>query len=424
MLVSARGRTTRPVRHGLLATAVAITLFGTPATALTIEQAVRRAAAHAPSLTAARHALRAAGLQQQAASRRADPVLEAAVDDWGGALARERRELTLQLTQLLELGGDRAARRAVAAAGFDQATAAFAQVRRDFAMTVASDFVAGWLAHERSRASARAESLATEASALAAARHREGAGSAAEQLRAESAYALAAADAQRHAAEAEASARALAAHWGAESLDGDSLALPPIQPLGLADTLGWFTTRAGHPEALAAQAATRSASAAQALARAEGRPDLEVGFGLRHLGEVPGTGFVASLGMPLPLGGGRRAYRAAAEALESQARASESATTRQLEVRRQRAAARWNAAWQERQLLLDRALPAAERAAAETLQGYRAGRWSLADVNDARRSRFAAELALLDATARIHEARLELQALTGALDAALTGGTW
>lgn len=404
----------RPVRFVLLAVLLASPAAAqSPPRTLTLADALARAASQHPSLRAAGLASDAARHRALDADRRPAPRLEAALDNWGGSLGTAQAEATLQLTQTLERGGDRAARAAVAAADVALADADRALALRAVQADATAAFVSAWLAHERRRQLAESASIAADALAAAGARVREGAASPVERLRAESALALTQAEHARSAAEVAAADRALALHWAAPEADFDSLALPqPSTPLP-ADSAAWFASLAAHPEVAAAAARVRAAQAGALAARAAGTADVDASVGARHLRESEGTGFVAGVSLPLPFGNRQQGARAAAGADASRAQLEQSAAQARLASELRSAIERWRAASAALRPLAERVLPAADEALALVRAGYRAGRWGYADLADASRAALDARRAWLDATGEAWRAKADVMRLTG-----------
>jgi cobalt-zinc-cadmium efflux system outer membrane protein len=145
-------------------------------------------------------------------------------------------------------------------------------------------------------------------------------------------------------------------------------------------------------------------------------PDLSLGAGVRHLADVPGTGFVASASVPLPLWSRSAGLVAAAEsersAAESRARGTELRLREELRSaadRRQAALDRWSA-------LRSQVQPAAEEALRSIVSGYRAGRLTYLDIQDGQRALFEAELLLVEAAAEAWRWRTAIALLVGETD--------
>jgi cobalt-zinc-cadmium efflux system outer membrane protein len=131
------------------------------------------------------------------------------------------------------------------------------------------------------------------------------------------------------------------------------------------------------------------------------------------LEEIPGTGFVAGVELPIPLWN-RGAGGVAAARREFEASASErQATEHRLRVARLAATERLQAAAAVYDTLRLRVRPAREQVVDELLRGYRAGRSSYLDFVAEQNNLLQTELALIDAQADLLRARLRLTLLAG-----------
>lgn len=414
--LAARPRARRPLAP-VLACALAAALAAVPpasaappapAAVLTLDAALERALERHPSIAGARLEADAAGALAREAARRPPLRLEAEAENWGMPDGSPALETTASLGWTLELGGDRAARRAAADARAGAARAGLGIATRELRAAVTADFTGAWAAQERH--AVLREAAADAAAAIEAARERlrAGAAPAVEVARAESDAARARAELARAAAANEAARRTLAARWGDEAAGFDSLAL------GAPDEAPVPAARAGdaHPALAREAAAQREAEAEAASARARRMPDLDVALGARRFREDGATGFVAALALPLGATGAGEAQAARARA--ERAALDRRAAARALRVEAGNAAAALEgalAAWRE---LSRTAAPRAGEALALLGAGYRSGRFSYVDLVEGRRAALESRLAVIDAAAEAWRARAELERFAGA----------
>jgi cobalt-zinc-cadmium efflux system outer membrane protein len=211
---------------------------------LTLDAALARARGRAPIvLAAARRLEEARGRAQTLPALRDNPEIEAAV---GRREDGRPHDLVLGVSQTLELGGGRGARRALAGASVARETAALAEAERAAARHVASAFLRALQAEERIRVAESAEAFAADLRRVAQRRHDLGEVAALDVNAAVAA--LGRARAELKAAQAErASAR------------GDLrvlLDLPADEPLGLSGRL--YEPRQDDVDALVAAAKARA----------------------------------------------------------------------------------------------------------------------------------------------------------------------
>lgn len=391
----------------LLCAALAAPVAAQPAAEpLTLATALARVRDEAPALAAVRARIDGAREARLRAGRLINPSVELRSENWAsGAPGGLPLDVFATVTQTVELGGKRVARRAAADASIASASAAEVVAWREIARAVTTDYLTALRFRDEARAlAAHADSL-SEATRVVSRRVAVGAAPEADllKLRTEEARAVVA----RTRAEL-AAARALATLGAALGLDVQPGQLQrPAVPAPAAEA----SVPATHPELVAASGAIDLARAAAALERARGVPDVAVNAGVKRTSGY-NTG-VAAVTVPIPLFDRNGVARALAQ---GQLHAAE----------RERDAA-------ERRL---RGVLASARAAAATLTTRAADvQTQLVEpargARDAARAAFAAGafdvLRLVDAErvfidATIVTLELEFDAVAAAIDARLAAG--
>ena len=404
----------------LAALAAGLTLLavasGAAAQPFTLADAQERVAQSHPDLRL--FVPRRDGLEAEARSAALSPALEVQADVenvlGSGALQGSRSaELTLSLAGVLERGGKREARRALAAARIDALGVQRAATQLDLLAETTRRYLD--LAALQAQRPLLEEDLAQRQRIARAARHRFAAGAAPEAsaLAAEAGIAQAEGRLAALAAEQAAAWRRLSLLWGAP-VDG---AVPEVTPVPESPpalpTLEELTARiAESPELLAFADEARIREARLRLAETEASPDARWSIGARRLQDGRDVGLVA--GFSLPLGTRRRAEPAIAAA-----RADQEA----LAMSRESAALQLEAvavdAWSQIEtgaLQVDRlrtdVLPRLQRAAAQSERAYRAGALSYLEWAAVQTEITASNLALLEARVATQRALIELQRLT------------
>lgn len=322
-------------------------------------------------------------------------------------------EFTLSLAGVLERGGKREARRALAAARVDAEGPAQAAARLDLLAEVARRYLD--LAALQARRPLLEDEVAQRRSMVAAARARFNAGAAPEAAALTAEAALARAEVARDAInDAEGLAwRRIALLW-ADAAPG---AVPALSPLPRAlpglpgdDALREALARTPELQAFAVEARLREARLQ--LARSGAAADLDWQLGIRRLQDGRDQALVASLS--LPLGANARAEPAIAGA-----RAEQDALTLERESTQLRleavaldalAQARTQSALATR--LSRDVLPRLEAAAASAANAYRAGALAYLEWAAVQADVTATRIAILEARAAAQRALVELQRLT------------
>ena len=400
----------------LLAAVLPSTHAAEDASAITLPQAVARALRDSPQLARFPFRLRAAEALRDQAGRRPNPELALEVEHAAGTGAYgglASAELTLSLSQMLELGGKRGLRRGLAEVEYAAVTQEQTIAELDVAAETARRFIAVVEAQVQRDLVRRRVGLANRTAAQVETRVNAGRSSQAERHKARVAMleaGLAAAAAER---ELQIARRALATSWGAAAADfgvahADFFALPDLGSLEALEArvldgpdLARFVTE------------RRRRESELALARSATTRNVTVGGGMRRYQATGDTAF--RLGVSIPLGiadrnqGGIAAARERLGELDTESRAA------LLEVRLVIAAA-WTRLAQARDtvtILHGEALLEAEQALSFTEQGYAAGRLSFLELSDAQTLLLSVQADSLHAAADYHRLLIELERLTG-----------
>ncbi len=347
-----------------------------------------------------------------------NPELELEAEEFAGTgelREFEAAELSIGLSQLIELGGKRTSRQQLA--GLEQDVAAWeleAERLRVWEST-AHSFI-DVLAQQR-RLQLAELSLALSETVLEVAARRVAAGKVPplERMRAEVDVAT-----QSLAIDQERSAwrrarLALAANWGGTealfdgALEGrfDTLTvvlpeLPALQQL-----------LEHNPELKSWEAQIAQQRAQLGLEEALAVPDLTVGFGLSYFRESDDVALHAGVSIPLPFFDRNQGSIMQAQAALLQAEEERHAAALRLYRSLQDAYLELQARTLEVQTLQQTLLPAAERAFALAQTGYVDGKFSYLEVLDAERTLFEAQARAVDAYQGYHTALVSCEALVG-----------
>lgn len=407
-----------PIRLAALAAGLSLLAVASGAAAqpFTLADAHERVAQSHPDLRL--FVPRRDGLEADARAAALRPGLELQVDldnvlGSGALQGIDSAELTLSLAGVLERGGKREARRALAAARIDALGVQRAATQLDLLAETTRRYLD--LAALQSQRPLLDNDLIQRRLIARAARQRFAVGAAPEA----SALAADAEIAQAEARLAVLNARQAAAWrrlsllWGA-SVDGaapEVSAVPEAVPA--LPALAELTARiAETPELKAFADEARIREARLRLAETEASPDARWSVGVRRLQDGRDVGLVA--GFSLPLGTHQRAEPAIAAARaerEALAMSRESAAL-QLEAVAVDAWSQVDTGALQADLLRTEVLPRLERAAAQSERAYRAGALSYLEWAAVQTDITTSRLALLEARVAAQRALIELQRLT------------
>lgn len=383
---------------------------------LTMRDALSRTLQSNPDLAAYQYVLKANDGRVTQAGFRPNPVLTSELENVFGSddtQGLKGAELTLGLSQLIELGGLRDKRVAVARsarAGLE----AEGHIRRlDVIGEAARRFVTLVSQQEEHQLTHLAVELAEKTAKAVQRRVAAAKSPEAEEDRA--AVALERAKlADAHAEHELLAARYdLAALWGDARPDfgtasADLYALPSV---GDYDQL--LLALEKTPDLTRYLSERRLRDSEVNLALASRNPGVEVGAGLRRLQETRNTALVFSVGIPLPIYNRNQGVIAEAQALKEGAAAEQTAALIKARAQLFRNYRELLDRSREVTALRERALPRMEAALKNTEYAYERGRYSYLELVDAQRELLAVRDGLIDAATEYHLTLIEIERLTG-----------
>lgn len=385
--------------------------------ALTFEEALRRALEEHPRLKAASLGIEAAEGRVQQAGLRPNPELGVDVENFSGGLPGfQQSETSIQLSQRVETGGKRGARIAVAEAGRALTGRDLEAVRLDLVRDVRSDFAFGIAAQRRLALADETLTIAREIAATAQKKVEAGALPVVEATRARVAISTAEIERERARGLVRVALERLALNWGGsplpERIEGklDSLAAVPTL-----DSL--VVHLSGNPDLARWTSLADFQGARLRLERSLRTPDLNIGGGYRRFAADDNGALLLGLSIDLPLM--NRNQGAVREASAELGRTSFELeqTRRVLERNLRDQAARVRIAQVEVRGLRQNVLPGAQEVYEGVRQGYEQGRFTYLDVLEARRFLAQVSEAEITALSELEQSRIEVERLIGQGDA-------
>lgn len=320
----------------------------------------------------------------------------------------------LGLSQLLELGGKRRQRAAVARSARESEDLRFESARREVMLETTRRFVAALAAQDAEGTAGQNLAIANETVASVKGMQEGGRGSALDVGQSELGLREAQLQLESARSRTTLARQQLASLWGDSTPDFDRVAgklttprekLPPVETLDeLLDD---------HPLMAMARSGISTAKRELTLQERLRQPDMSLGLAWRRDTTVDDNAVVINVSLPLPLwnrneGGIAEAEAgiARSEALVSQARRELSATLAEAFVRLEIARSQY-------QLVADRMLPSAIKHHEAVTEGHRLGRISYLELLEARRALTEVRGQRIEMLSGYHEARVEIEALTG-----------
>lgn len=385
--------------------------------ALTLRQAVALALVHHPDLAVFAQDIRIAEARRIQAGLGVNPSVNLRVEDVTGSgdfRGGDRAESTLELAQVLELGGKRPKRTRAALHGRELAEWDYAAKRLEVATKTTQDFVALLGTQRRLLLASETFALAQKFAPLAQERVDAGRASPLEVSRANLARASARIAVEQEKGQLAVARKRLSAQWASTTprfshAVGDLEILhEELPPLSIANGQLRNNPRLARGPAEQAQRAAQLAAE-----RAKAVPDLTLHGGVRRVEQTGDATALLGFSLPIPLvnrnQGGIAEARAALDKTRDEQRAAavhlntalaiayEELEDAEVQIREYRASV----------------LPQIDESYRLSNEGYEAGRFSYLEVLDARRSAAEARAQYLDALVRYHSAAAEIEGLTG-----------
>jgi outer membrane protein, heavy metal efflux system len=387
-----------------------------PAEPLGLPAALRRALAQQPELQGFVFEFRVQDARIGEAGLAPVTTAEVLVEDAAGTGRRQGLDAiqtTLSLSHVIELGGKRQGRVAVAEAERARVRTEQAARQLDVAAEVARQFVTTLQERELLRIAEDGLRLSERTQTQVARRVQAALAPAAEIARAEVRIAQAKLDAEHAEHELESARRFLAAAMGERDIRfgetaGDLFAMDNIAPLD--DLLKRIDS---SPDFMRFVDDARLRDAQLRLAELKRQPDVRTQVGVRRYEE--GGDFALVAGFSIPLQSARRASYGIDAARAERSRTDAEREAQFLKVQAQLLAQyrELEHAQLEARILRETIIPQLQNALEKTEYAYQRGRYSYLELTDAQGELLAARRHLCDVAAKFHLLRIEIERLTG-----------
>jgi cobalt-zinc-cadmium efflux system outer membrane protein len=389
---------------------------GQKSTTLTLPQALQRALAANPKLTAAERELGIATGRRIQAGAIPNPELSFELDDAFGTKeykGTERAETTLQLSQLLELGGKRQARISAGIAEIDSAGWQRQAVRLEVLSETATAFVTVLSAQRRIQILSDQVSALDRLTPLLQRRVEAGASSPAEISRAQVAADLIRVERERAKTSLSTARRELAVLMG-DRIPSFANVTGQFSNIGRPPSFQVVLTAIDSNPQLMRWTAVRAQREAELLtARLKPMPDVRVGVGWRHYRETNDSAVRLNFSIPLPVWDQNRGDVISAEESLQKTQAERDVNRAALILVAGRSYDVATGALAELSLLRSSVIPNARKAADAIQDGYTQGRFSLLEVLDAQAQVGQAAIREQEALQSFHTAVTTIEGLVG-----------
>lgn len=391
---------------------------------ISLRDALALALMQSPELATFAWEIRAREARILQVSRPPNPVISTLVEEFGsfsrltgpgitGPGGVIQPQATIQLGQLIELGGKRAARQRLAALSRDLAVWDYETARIDVFTRVTKAFLDVLASQQAVALAEQTTNVVEQVQQAVGLRVEAGVVSPIERTRADVALGAVRIELDRTRRTLEADKRRLAALWGSssasfESAIGDLTVLPPVPSFAeLQERLSQ------NPELARWASEIAQREAALAVERSKRVPGVTISAGYRRFTQIGGNAFVVGASIQLPLfdrnrGGIQEARDRVSKASEEQRAAQVSVTTMLADAYRALSSAK-----DEVTALAANVLPGTRSAFEGVTEGYRFGKFGFLEVLDAQRTLVSTGSQYLRALSTYHQAAAEVERLIG-----------
>ncbi|QIL73199.1 TolC family protein [Diaphorobacter sp. HDW4B] len=323
------------------------------------------------------------------------------------------RSSTMQINQLIELGGKREARMRIAEGEKAVAHATVFETQVALRFQLVTYFNELLLAQQRVQFASMTHELAAHAANAAEKRVQAGKVAPLEASRAQVAQANAALELQQAKSSIAVAQQNIASLWGGTAADvgeasGDFAAIAEAPTADQLETL-----LEAAPSMVLARHVLDQSRAASELEHAKRMQDPTVSIGVKRAKEVGRNQIVFGVSIPLPLFDRNAGNQL--QALRKVDQAEQKLQEQRLQLQSQVFAARQQllSSNQQLSLLKSRVIPTAQSAYDVSVRGFTLGKFNFLDVLDAQRTLFESQRKLLEQLMASHKARAEIDRLLG-----------
>lgn len=385
------------------------------ATELSLAQALQRTLQQSPELQLYPYQQRINDAAAITAGQRPNPELDIELADvlgTGESSGVKSAELTLSLSQLIELGDKRQKRLELTKWQSKLTEQQYQLDKVDALAGTMRSFLQ--LLHQQALLRWTEQKIANEQQALEAAKQRAQAGNVtdADLSRLELRVLQSRMELKSLLAEKRVNLRLLAGHWAQvpdfDAVSGDLTVLPTLP--SLADVL---TRLQQAPELQWWLTQNRLLESQLQLAKALGQADLTIGAGIRRNQQSKNNALVLQLSMPLTLENPNQGAILATQAATEQAQLQQQHNMRQLQLQTERSYLQLTQFSEQIRDYQNAVIPLAQQVLDQMLTGYQQGLFDMTDLLSAQQEILLAKRTLIDLHYALHLQLLELERLTG-----------
>lgn len=322
-------------------------------------------------------------------------------------------EITLSITQLIELGGKRSARERAALMEVEIARRNAEIVKADVAHDLLQDFINAFAAQEKIQIAEQHKKIDESILLAVQAKVENGMIRPIEQHKAEISLASTTHDFEHTKRQFYNLRQHLASEWGATCPDFDFVDYPFYQLVPLPALCDLSAMLANNPDIIKKQIEIATAEEILALEKAQRIPDVLVTAGVTEIVKRNQQAGTIELSIPLPFFDRNQGNISSSRSQVCLAEAKYEACRVELEISLNSAYREWTCAYHEVCILHDTILQKTADSYAQINEGYEQGKYELLDVLEAHQALLKAQEAYLDALVEYHVQKVSIERLIG-----------
>jgi len=369
-----------------------------------------------PEIAGASWEIRAGEARALQAGALPNPELGLVIEEFGGNQIRKDfnvAQTTIQLSQLIELGGKRAKRVRLAQIEKDLAGWDYEVKRLDVLTQATKSFVEVLAAQDKEALTMDLVRLAEQVLNSVSERVKAGKISPLEETRSAVAVSNAKIECEKARNNLKASRFKLAAMWGRQSPEFERAAgvLDVVKPIPSIDDVLSLVSR--NPDVARYVKELEQRASALKVQKAKRIPDVTLSGGVQHFSENDEDAFVIGATIPIPIFDQNR--WGILEAKHKLSKAKEEYRAAQVKAASGLGEAyhSLSSAYSEVLSLKNDVLPGAEHSFVASQEGFREGKLDFLDLLDAQRTLFSARIRYIESLATYHKSAAEVERLTG-----------
>jgi len=383
---------------------------------MTLAEALNFVLANNPKLQVTYLKVRAAEAQELQASLLPNPELEIEVEELGGTGERSRfdsSETTVQIGQLVELAGKRSKRTRLAAFEKETAELDYRAERLDIVNETVKAFIDILAAQEQLALAEELVQLSEQAHLAVVQKVEAGKNAPIDQTMSKIELSNTRIEAEKARSRLISARNQIAALWGGQNPTFEKAAGDFFESADVPELNQLTEMISQNPNVARWSVEKEKRRAALELEKARKTSDIRFGGGLQYFNEGDDSSFILSLSIPVPLFD--RNQGNILEATYMLAQTEDNRKTVEIQTRNALAEAvtTLSSAHNEITILKEEVLPSAQEAFNAAREGYNEGKFEYLVVLDAQRTLYEVSGKYIEATAKYHKARADIERLIG-----------